>query len=66
MAHELLGHLWGEMFGGNTAGTTANKRDALDAENVVRGTARSRGAKITHHGQTIYTPQDIAIIKSRQ
>jgi hypothetical protein len=52
MAHELLGHLWGEVFGGNMVGTAANKQDAVNAENAVRATDPSRGQKATHdHGQ---------------
>ena len=52
MAHELLGHLWGEVYGGHMAGTAANKQDAVHAENAVRKTDPSRGQKATHdHNQ---------------
>ena len=50
-AHELLGHVWGEYFGGHNAvhDTTANGRDAVNAENEVRRTDPSRGQKTVHH-----------------
>jgi RHS repeat-associated protein len=49
-AHEFLGHLWGEMFGGHTVGTMLNKQDALDSENAVRKTdPEHRGHKSEHH-----------------
>ena len=52
MAHELLGHMWGEVFGGHMAGTAANKRDAVNSENAVRATDPTRGQKATHdHNQ---------------
>jgi hypothetical protein len=48
MGHELLGHLWGEVFGGHAVGTAANKQDAVNAENAVRATDPTRGQKATH------------------
>ena len=50
-AHELLGHVWGEYFGGHSAvrDTSANGRDAVNAENEVRRTDPSRGQKTEHH-----------------
>jgi hypothetical protein len=50
-AHELLGHVWGEYFGGHSAvrDTAANGRDAVNAENEVRRTDPSRGQKTVHH-----------------
>jgi hypothetical protein len=57
-AHELLGHLWGEVFGGHLAGTAANKADAVMAEDAVRATDPTRGQKVTHGGeQVIPTPK---------
>ena len=51
-AHELLGHLWGEVFAGHMIGTAENKQDAVNAENAVRNTDPSRGQKEVHdHGQ---------------
>jgi RHS repeat-associated protein len=54
-AHELLGHMWAELFGGQAAGTTGNARAAVVAENEVRKTDPSRGLKIRHgaFGQVI-------------
>ena len=50
-AHELLGHVWGEVFGGHSAvyDTSANGRDAVNAENEVRRTDPARGQKTEHH-----------------
>lgn len=57
-AHELLGHLWGEVFGGHPHGTAANKADAITAEDAVRATDPTRGQKFTHDGeQVIPAPQ---------
>ena len=66
MAHELLGHDSGEMFGGDPAGTAGNLHDSLDAENAVRGTDPSRGLKIDHHGERVYTPQEVEKMRKRQ
>jgi hypothetical protein len=48
IAHELLGHLWGEVFGRHAVGTAANKQDAVNAENAVRATDPKRGQKAQH------------------
>jgi RHS repeat-associated protein len=48
MGHELLGHLWGEVFGGNARGSAANKQGAVNAENAVRATDPTRGQKAAH------------------
>ena len=51
-AHELFGHLWGEVFGHHPSGTAENKQDAVDAENDVRRTDPTRRQKEVHdHGQ---------------
>jgi RHS repeat-associated protein len=50
-AHELLGHMWGELFGGHTGGSVANKRDSVNSENEVRRTEPSRGQKTKHHDE---------------
>ena len=53
-AHELLGHVWGELIGGHlayppgTANSALNKQDAVNSENVVRATDPSRGQKQNH------------------
>ena len=53
-AHELLGHVWGELAAGHTAypsgtpGSALNKQDAVKAENAVRATDPSRGQKTKH------------------
>ena len=50
-AHELLGHVWADLIGGQSAGTDENKREALIAEDRVRNTDPARGLKIRHQGQ---------------
>ena len=49
--HEVLGHIWGELFGGHPAGTRANMRDSITGENAVRKLDPARGQKglETHH-----------------
>ncbi len=49
--HEVLGHIWGEMFGGAPAGTRANMRDSITGENAVRALDPTRGQKgvESHH-----------------
>jgi hypothetical protein len=47
-AHELLGHVWADLIGGDAAGTQDNLREALIAEDRVRNTDPSRGLKIRH------------------
>jgi RHS repeat-associated protein len=61
-AHELLGHVWGELIGGqpalvNRQANVGNLREALIAEDRVRNTDPSRGLKIRHQdsGQIIRT-----------
>jgi RHS repeat-associated protein len=61
-AHELLGHVWGELIGGQPAivggqANTGNLREALIAEDRVRNTDPSRGLKIRHQdsGQLVRT-----------
>jgi RHS repeat-associated protein len=49
MAHELLGHAWGELIGGHASGTFQNMQDSVAAENAVRNTDPSQGLKSTHH-----------------
>jgi RHS repeat-associated protein len=54
-AHELLGHVWADLIGGQSAGTDGNKREALIAEDRVRNTdpdPAKRGLKIYHHEDT--------------
>jgi len=48
-AHELLGHVWGEMVAGHRGGTAQNKQDSINAENEVRRTDPTRGQKTKHH-----------------
>jgi len=48
VAHEFLGHEWGEAIMGHNASTPANAKDAIDAENAVRATDPSRGQKTEH------------------
>lgn len=50
MAHELLGHAWGQMVMGQAPGSMANYGAALNAENAARATDPSRGFKTRHHG----------------
>jgi len=50
-AHEVLGHIWGDMFGGAPAGTRGNMRDSIAAEDAVRALDPTRGQKPieSHH-----------------
>jgi hypothetical protein len=50
-AHEVLGHIWGELLGGAPAGTRANMRDSIIAEDAVRALDPTRGQKglDSHH-----------------
>jgi len=59
-AHELLGHVWADLIGGQAAGTNGNKREALIAEDRVRNTDPARGLKIRHQGQ----PESIQLIRT--
>ena len=49
--HEILGHIWGELNGGHPAGTQANMRDSIAAEDAVRKLDPARGQKAidSHH-----------------
>jgi hypothetical protein len=49
--HEVLGHIWGEMYGGDLAWTKANMRDSIVGENAVRALDPTRGQKglESHH-----------------
>ncbi len=49
--HEVLGHIWGELIGWHFAGTRANMRDSIQAENAVRNLDPARGQKAleSHH-----------------
>jgi hypothetical protein len=50
-AHEVLGHIWGDMVGGAPGGTRGNMRDSIAAEDAVRETDPTRGQKgiESHH-----------------
>jgi hypothetical protein len=50
-AHEVLGHIWGELYGGHRTATRANMRDAIGAEDAVRSLDPTRGHKgiASHH-----------------
>jgi RHS repeat-associated protein len=50
-AHEVLGHIWGDWFGGAPAGSRGNMRDSIAAEDAVRALDPSRGQKgiESHH-----------------
>jgi hypothetical protein len=52
-AHELLGHVWGDLIGGQSAGTDNNKKAALIAEDRVRNTDPARGIKFRHQRSDI-------------
>jgi hypothetical protein len=56
--HEVLGHIWGELFGGHPAGTQANYRDSITGENAVRALDPTRGQKglESHHNYQEATP----------
>jgi hypothetical protein len=60
-AHELLGHVWADLLGGQAAGTEGNKREALIAQDRVRNTDPTRGLKIYHQreGVDLVRPQDL-------
>jgi RHS repeat-associated protein len=69
MAHELLGHAWGEIVANHPAGTFQNMRDSVQAENAVRATDPSRGQKLQHHGNpnpvVVYSPQEIQRMRKK-
>jgi RHS repeat-associated protein len=56
--HEVLGHIWGEMFGGAPAGTRANMRDSIAGEDAVRALDPTRGQKglESHHNYNEMPP----------
>jgi RHS repeat-associated protein len=56
--HEVLGHIWGEMFGGAPAGTRANMRDSIVGEDAVRALDPARGQKglESHHNYNEMPP----------
>jgi RHS repeat-associated protein len=56
--HEVLGHIWGELNGGHPAGTQANMRDSIAAEDAVRKLDPTRGQKAidSHHNYSDATP----------
>jgi hypothetical protein len=56
--HEVLGHIWGEMFGGAPAGTRGNMRDSIIGENAVRALDPTRGQKgiESHHNYNEMPP----------
>jgi hypothetical protein len=57
-AHEVLGHIWGALFGGHDIGR-ANMRDAIGAENAVRKLDPTRGQKaIDSHHNYYEQPKD--------
>lgn len=56
--HEVLGHIWGELIGGDPAGTRANMRDSIIGENAVRALDPTRGQKgpDSHHNYNEMPP----------
>ena len=62
-AHELLGHIWGEIVANHAAGSFYNMRDSVHAEKSVRATDPSREQKLQHLGNpdpvVVYSPQEI-------
>jgi len=56
--HEVLGHIWGELNGGHPAGTRANMRDSIAAEDAVRKLDPARGQKApeSHHNYNDLPP----------
>ncbi len=69
MAHELLGHVWGEVVANHLSGSFWNLRDSVQAENAVRATDPTRGQKLQHHGDpnptVVYSPQEIQQMKNK-
>lgn len=65
MAHELLGHVWGQLFGGASVGTLGNLRESILAEDQVRRTDPSRGLKTTHGGREVITREDLERLRRR-
>jgi RHS repeat-associated protein len=58
--HEVLGHIWGDMFGGAPAGTRANMRDSIVGEDAVRALDPTRGQKgiESHHNYNEMPPDN--------
>ena len=58
--HEVLGHIWGEMFGGHPAGTRGNMRDSIIGEDAVRALDPARGRKgiESHHNYNEMPPDN--------
>ena len=56
--HEVLGHIWGELFGGAPAGTRANMRDSIIGEDAVRALDPTHGQKgiESHHNYNEMPP----------
>jgi hypothetical protein len=65
MAHELLGHTWGNLFGGAPMGTTGNLRQSILAEDQVRRTDPSRGLKTTHGGREVISREDLDRLRKK-
>ncbi len=59
-AHELLGHVWADLIGGQSAGTQGNMREALIAEDRVRNTDPARGLKIRHQDD----PSSVQLVRT--
>jgi RHS repeat-associated protein len=57
-AHEVLGHIWGDMLGGAPAGTRGNMRDSIESEDAVRALDPTRGQKgiESHHNYNEMPP----------
>ena len=70
MAHELLGHVWGEIVANHPAESFWNLRDSVEAENAVRATDPSRGLKFQHHGDpsptVVYSQQEIEEMQKKR
>jgi len=65
MAHELLGHTWGHLFGNAPRTTLGNLRESVLAENQVRRTDPSRGIKIYHQGTQAITREDLDRLRKK-
>jgi hypothetical protein len=69
-AHELLGHVWAEIAGGQPSivggqANPGNLKEALIAEDRVRNTDPSRGLKIRHQdSDQLIRPSDLPKITS--
>ena len=65
LAHELLGHTWGNAFGGARMNTTANLRQSVLAEDHVRRTDPTRGIKTRHGGREVITADDLVKLRKK-